>query len=50
MKKLNLRNNELAELPDEICELANLEGLNIRNNKLAELPKNFGNLKNMKKL
>lgn len=38
MKKLNLRNNELKELPDEICELANLEGLNIRHNPLTALP------------
>lgn len=50
MKKLNLRNNELKELPDEICELNNLEGLNIRHNPLTALPENFGNLKNMKKL
>jgi Leucine-rich repeat (LRR) protein len=50
MKKLNLRNNELQELPDELCELPVLEGLNIRHNKLKALPDNFGNLKLLKKL
>ena len=38
MIKLNLRNNEIKNLPEEIGNLDKLEGLNIRHNKIPALP------------
>jgi Leucine-rich repeat (LRR) protein len=48
--KLNVRNNQLKELPDELCYLDHLEGLNIRYNQITAFPANFGNLKLLQKL
>lgn len=43
----DLSDNELTELPKEICNLINLETLNLSHNKLTELPKEIGNLINI---
>lgn len=39
--------NGLLSLPEEFCNLVNLEKVNIANGMLTELPKNLGNLKSV---
>ena len=51
LKSITLYDNyNLTELPEEICNLTNLQELCISNTTLIELPKNIYNLKNLTKL
>ena len=43
-------NNQLTELPVELCALTRLEELHIANNQLIGLPLEFGFLINLEKL
>jgi hypothetical protein len=46
LKKLYITKNKfLEELPDDICDLENLDTLDIQNNNIKNLPENFGDLK-----
>ena len=44
LKELDLRNNQLTELPESIKELTNLTGLDLSNNKLTKLPESIKEL------
>ena len=50
LKKLDLRYNELKELPESIGELVNLQKLDLGYNKLKKLPESIKNLKKLKLL
>lgn len=41
--KLDLSNNQLAELPGELGNLASLQWLNLSHNQLTVIPPEFGN-------
>jgi hypothetical protein len=45
---LYLYGNQLSTLPNEICDLVNLQVLFLQNNKITELPNNFNKLKNLR--
>ena len=47
---LELKNNQLAELPAEIGELTHLRSLDLENNKLQELPNELSQLKSLQAL
>jgi len=48
--EINCSNNKLIKLPNEICNLVNLQTLNCYNNQLTELPNNMKKLINLKYL
>jgi len=48
LTSLSLASNNIEELPDSICELAQLKELNLLRNKLKKLPTRFGDLQNLK--
>jgi len=48
LTSLSLASNNLEELPDNICELAQLQELNLLRNKLTKLPTRIGDLQNLK--
>lgn len=50
IKQLSLYYNEIAELPQDIDKLKNLEVLNMGANVLKDLPSSFANLDNLKDL
>lgn len=50
LKTIQLCCNLLSFLPDEICELKNLNRFLVSKNKIKELPKNFGLLRNLREL
>ena len=47
---LDIRENEIAKLPDDICLLQQLNYLDIRNNQLQNLPEAFSQLQKLEKL
>ena len=47
---LDIRGNQLKELPESIGTLSNLQELNIGDNQLKELPESIGNLSNLQTL
>ncbi len=50
LKTFIANSNSISEIPDEICNLHNLEILNLSNNRLLTLPENIGKLKSLKEL
>lgn len=50
LEKLDLSENNLAQLPDEICLLNRLVFLSVARNKLESLPNEFPQLRNLKSL
>lgn len=50
LKTLDVRNNRLSELPEEICDLANLRLFRVDYNYLTSLPFALGKLSNLVKL
>ncbi|MBD3214815.1 MAG: hypothetical protein GF311_19545 [Candidatus Lokiarchaeota archaeon] len=50
LKKLELGNNLLKEIPEDINKLKNLEFLSLSSNQLKKLPNSIGELKNLKTL
>lgn len=50
LQHLSMDNNQLTELPVELCALSRLEELHIANNQLIGLPLEFGFLINLEKL
>jgi internalin A len=50
LKKLDLHNKGLNEIPSEVFHLTNLEELYLNNNQIRELPTNINKLTNLKKL
>ncbi|MBW4521928.1 MAG: leucine-rich repeat domain-containing protein [Scytolyngbya sp. HA4215-MV1] len=49
-KELNLRSNQLSQLPPEIGQLASLQSLYLRSNQLSRLPPEIGQLANLQSL
>ena len=49
-RKLLNKNQHITYLPDEICQLTNLEFLEVRDHRLKQLPKKIGNLSNLQAL
>ena len=47
---LDLRNNQLAELPPSIADLKNLHFLDLRGNQFANIPESTLSLPNLQKL
>ena len=45
--KLDLNNNNLVEIPDEICGLISLEEFGVSNNNLDSLPDAFSDMNNL---
>ena len=45
-----MRNNQLAEIPEEIGSLGGLTHLDLRANRLTSLPESIGDLPNLEKL
>jgi adenylate cyclase len=50
LKYLVLSDNPLKTIPEEFCDLADLEELTLSSMRLAQLPKSLGNLKKLKTL
>ncbi len=50
LTELDLRNNQLRELPPEIGQLTSLTELDLRNNQLSELPPEIGQLTSLAEL
>ena len=50
LRELELKNNQLTEIPKELGNLTELETLILNGNKLTEIPKELGNLTNLKYL
>ncbi|MEM9543310.1 MAG: COR domain-containing protein, partial [Cyanobacteria bacterium P01_E01_bin.42] len=50
LTQLDLRSNQLKELPSEIVQLQNLTQLDLRSNQLKELPSEIGQLENLTQL
>ncbi len=50
LRKLNLSNNQLADLPPEIVHLQQLQELNLSNNRLEVLPPEIGQLQQLREL
>ena len=48
--ELNLRNKGIAELPEQIWQLANLTSLDLGDNQLTAVPEQIGQLTNLKRL
>ncbi|MEX2717164.1 MAG: leucine-rich repeat domain-containing protein, partial [Candidatus Sigynarchaeota archaeon] len=48
LKTLNLRNNQLATLPESFGDLSSLRELEIQNNPLVRLPDHFGDLPSLR--
>ncbi|MFW9878253.1 MAG: hypothetical protein ACFFG0_34665 [Candidatus Thorarchaeota archaeon] len=47
LKMLDLRSNEIKELPNSICNLTSFKWLSLSNNNLNELPECIMNLKSL---
>ena len=47
---LNLKDNQLTELPETIGQLTSLETLDLSSNELTELPETIGQLMELKEL
>lgn len=50
LKKLNINQNKIREIPESIGSLASLERLNLSRNKIRNLPKSIGSLSSLKTL
>ncbi|MGY3778329.1 bacterial Ig-like domain-containing protein [Isobaculum melis] len=50
LEDLDLRGNQLVELPDELMQLTALEALRLQDNQLTKLPDNIGLLKSLSTL
>jgi len=50
MKRLDLFNNQIKEIPKEIGHLHNLQKLDLNVNKIKEIPKEIGQLHNLQRL
>lgn len=50
LKKLDVSGNTITELPEQLCELRELEVLLVKRNALKSLPEKFGQLKLLREL
>lgn len=50
VKKINLKNNKLYELPKNICKFTNLQSIDLSNNRFISIPFQIYDFKKLKKL
>ncbi|WGV28426.1 COR domain-containing protein [Halotia branconii] len=50
LKQLNLRNNQITQIPKAIAKLTNLRQLNLRNNQITQIPEAIAKLTNLRQL